>query len=333
MLLKAFRENQVFTFLILVLLSIILWIFIGLKGTYEPDYHSLYNYSAFYLFPSLRAISSKIIFSTGLNLLLVFIVGGYLSRIISRFQVIPVRTQMPLLVFWFLSLNYFTIYEGFSYSLLSLLIFLYIVDILFRSAERKTLAFTYFNSALILSTISFFNVYLLFYIAFIFFAYSLFRGVYWRELVFVILGIALPYLILYAIMYLVDINISEYNKAFRSFWQLKFAPTIDKSMLINGAYLFLLFIITSGNTLNSYVKMKILTRKYASALLGFFVLTVLLALFVPIVDRAILFFLFTPLSFLFAHYFVTCKITIVNQVMFFLFMFGNVGVFVLSFIL
>ena len=184
---------------------------------------------------------------------------------------------------------------------------------------------------MILSAASILNHYLVFYLLFIFFLFFRLRGARWRELVFVILGALVPYFFLFGLMYLFNADISGFLKSISVLWQYKLVFEPDTIFKGFGIFLVLLFIIGSWQAANQYVKMKILTRKFSVTLFFLFLLSVLIVLLVPSVSQDSLFFIATPLSFLFGYYFTTCRINIFNQVLFLLFLVGNTGLFVYSF--
>ena len=315
MIIKLFRENQPFTFIISFLFAIAIWVFVSIKKSFCAEYHLLYNTNFFYLIPSLRNINDYMVLSAGINILLVFLNGAYLSRIIVKYQIIPHRTILPSFLFILLTAPYFANYNGLSFPLITLSILLFVIDILFGSLEQKGVSYGYFDSSLLLSIASFINVYILFYFVVILIILILFKGLSGRELMFMIIGIAFPYLILLSILYLFDHNIKE---VFNSF-VIYNATTIIHPTLIQivlGAFSLFMVIAGSIKILGYYVKMKIATRKFSLIFLYLFLITLLIANFYPVVNKDIIFFLAAPTSFLFSFYFSTCKINLFNQILF-----------------
>jgi hypothetical protein len=330
MLLKVFRDNQGFTILFLLLLSAILWSLVVFNKSYEPGIFTLYNTGGFFLFPSLHSIHQNVSLSVMLNILLVLFSGYYFSRVLTRYLLIPGRNLITMLVFFFLSLPWFTRYSGFSYALLTLPVLLFVTDLLFKSAEKKTLSFTYFNGALIISIASFVNYFLAFYFLFIFFLYFRLRGGHWREFVFIFFGAIIPYLMLFALLYLTDGNVKAYMNSYGVL--TKFRTTIELTIWFISylGFLSFLFILGSWKAMNQYVKMKILTRKYAVVLLTLFGFSLVLVWLVKSIGNQGFLFIATPLSFLFGYYFTTCRTNIVNQALFFIFMLSNAAIFASS---
>jgi hypothetical protein len=330
MLIKVFKENQGFTFLFLLLLSAVLWALVVFRKTIEPGVLSLYDHSIFFLFPSLKNINQNFSLSIVLNILLILISGYYLSRIVIKYQLIPGRSILPMLTFFFLSLPWFSTYRGFSYALFTLPVLLYITDILFRSAEEKRLSFAYFNAAMIISVASLFNFFIAFYLLFIFFLFFRLRGGLWREVLFIILGAILPYVVFFAMLYLFDADIQSFLSSYiiLNTYHFVFEATNPEILLL--LFLGIFFFVASWKAMNQYVKMKIIVRKYSVLLLVLFALSIILGLLFQSINRDIMLFIAVPLSFLFGFYFTTCRTNIFNQILFLLFMAGNASVFVLS---
>ena len=328
MLIKVFRENQAFTVFFLLLISVIQWSLNTFDSSYEPGIYSLYHYGAFFLFPGLNNIHQYIGLSSALNLLIILFTGTYLSRLVVRYQLITTRTLIPLLVFFFLCLPWLYDYSGFSYTLLTLPVLIFITDNLFKSTEKRSLAFSYFNNAMLLSLASYFNHYLLYFAVFLGFLFFKLRGSQWRELVFIPIGITIPHFILIAFMYLFNVDIKAFIESYKVLFFFEYTMPVSVSLILTGSFAVLLFLVASWKALNQYIKMKILTRKYSISFLILFFLTLLFIVFFPYLNRDSLFFLAAPLSILFGFYFVSCRPNLVNQILFFLFMLGNVAVYV-----
>lgn len=332
MLLRVFRENQAFTVLFVLLLSALLWIFTGFKTSLEPNISLLYNHSGFSLFPGLRSINNNTSLSVALNILIVLVSGYYLSWLTQRHLLMPGRSLMPMVLYFMFSLPWFANYSGFSYPLLAIFVLMVVVDRLFASAERKSLSFSYFNIALLISLASILYFNILFYLLFVVFLFFRLRGGYWRELAFVIVGACIPYFFLFGILYIGNNSLGNYFDTIKMLWSFNTAFVNETFFWINTGYICLLFFVASWHAMNQYVKMKIITRKFSVALLVLFLFTLIFALLLPAENRENLLFVAAPLSFLFGYYFTTCRINILNQVFFVLFIIGNVGSLVLSLI-
>ncbi|QQS52412.1 MAG: hypothetical protein IPM71_06680 [Bacteroidota bacterium] len=320
MLLKVFRENQPFTILILVLLMLVTGFMVIAHKSYVPFVHNQSSYALFYLLPGLHTLDNYPVISTVLNLSLLFISGFYLTRITIRYQLLGSRSLMPLLIFVVLSLPFFISYRGFSYVLLSIPVFLFTLDSLFRASEQKSLSYAFFNAPLILSIASMFNPFLLFFQLYVLFLLFRLRGQYWRELVFLVLGALWPYAILFALMFLTDVSFKQYFA--EAIKLIKSGAGLDLSLIswIAGGFYSTLFLISSWKALNDFVKMKIIVRRLSLLFLFLFLFPLAILLLWPTTHPENLLLVAVPLSYLFSYYFSNCRINLLNQVLFVLFL-------------
>lgn len=328
MLIRVFRENQTFTFLSGFLLAIGLWILVGYGNNYEPDYQTLFNSAIFYLFPNLKAFNNHKLLCSALNIFFLVINGYYLSKILFKYQLLPRRTMLPLFVFILISIPYFLSYSGLSYSLITLLLVIRVIQVLFASLESQKVSYGYFDSALLISVASIFNFYSIFLVLFLIYVLLQFKGPALREFLFILVGLIVPYLIFVAILYLFDQNIEGLLKSYKQMFSMRTVITISFFVKILFSFTGFLALISSLRMINGFIKMKIVTRKYSVVFLGFFIIALFIAVFYPIADKDIIFFMGLPLSYLFSYYFTTCKITLITQVLFLLLIGGNIAVLV-----
>lgn len=326
MIIKVFRENQTFTLLFSILVSLFVWALVGYFKPYEPDYQTLFNTSLFYLFPQLKNINTYRIICSTTNIIFIFINGIYLSRLSYKYQLFSRRNLLPLFFFLTLSSPYFLAYSGISYSLLSITVLLKVISILFSTLEKQKTSYGYFDSALLISLISIFNFYSIFLVLFLIYVLIEFKGPQLREFLFIIVGILVPYILFIAFLYLVDLDLKAFIQSYAQMFSMKTTFPINTALVILGAFTGLMLIISSVKMINSFIKMKIVTRKYSIVFFGFFISSLLIALFYPITDRDILFYLILPVSYLFAHYFTNCKPSLINQVLFLLIIASNLFV-------
>ncbi len=119
MIIKLFRENQIFTLLLTFLLSSLAGLLVILTKDFTPGVSSIYYKSIFAIVPALKSINDFKFLSTFLNILLILYCGLYLSRITVKYQIFPIRSLLPMFIFFILSIPYFAEYNGFSYPLLT----------------------------------------------------------------------------------------------------------------------------------------------------------------------------------------------------------------------
>jgi hypothetical protein len=316
MIIRLFRENQIFTVLLTLLLSFLTGFFIIVSKNFSPGFGYIYLKSFYVIAPSLKLIGDYKALSTLLNLSLTIIIGFYLSRIMIKYSIITMRSLLPMFIFVVLSIPYFKEYTGFSYPLLTLLALLASLDMIFADIDLKTTSFRFFDGTLLLSVASFFNIYFIFFIVLLIIIWIQYRGFNWREFAFIVLGTIIPYLILFAVLYLKGINISPIVNQFKGLSELKSVIPLQDSLYYFVGLLGLSVLIGSAHIVRDYVKMKIVIRKYSLIFLYLFMAVLLIAFLFPIIERDIIFFFALPLSFLYSYYFTKCETNIFNQLLF-----------------
>lgn len=330
MIIKAFRENQTLTFLSSFLLALGLWIYTGFHSEVQPDYQSLFNTSLYFLFPELKTISNLRILCSAINIIFLFINGFYISRLAFKYQLLPKRTILPQFMLLIITIPYFTNYNGLSFSLITLTLVLRVLQLLFESLEKQKTSFGYFDSALLISVASIFNFYSIFLIAFLFYVLIQFRGPGFREFIFILLGLALPYVFLIALLYLWEMDINSFLESYSLMFSMSTTFSLNLYFKITLGFTALLIFISSLRMMNDFIKMKIVTRKYSIVFLGLFTTTFLIAIFYPVADKDIIFYVALPLSYLFGHYFSSCKTNLLNQVLLLLLIAGNIALLLLQ---
>jgi hypothetical protein len=324
MIIRLFRDNQIFVVFVCFLISVFLWIISGFNSVFDHSSVTS-NYSpVFQVFPILKEIDTYQAVAAFLNALMLYLSSFYISGIVVRYQIIPRRTALPMFIFMILSLPYFISYTGFSYPLLTFIILLTILDLIFSSIDTKKTNFRFFDSALMLSAASLVNAYFIYLAIFLVFVWVQFRGGKWREILFLLFGLLIPYMFYSAILYIINKDFLSTFYAFTHFKELTFNLSIPKAYYYLGVFLAILLVIGSVHIIKNYGKMKIITRKYSLIFLSLFA-TILLTLFI---FRAIgidfIFYLVFPISFLFSYYFSTCRTNFLNQVLFVVFIASNI---------
>jgi hypothetical protein len=329
MIIKLFRENQIFSVFVTAALSISLWMISGFYAPVGTGIEVTSNSALLFLLPAVRQINNFRIISASLNIIILLFSSLYFARIIVRYQIIPQRTSLPSFLLLLISAPYFQFYNGLSFPLISFFILLIILDILFSVIDSKATSMRFFDISLILSVASFFNFYFLFFMVFLIFVWVQFRGIQrWRELVYIFLGVIIPYAFYFAALYLANIKISGFLNADLIFQNNRLYLPISKPLYMLGSVFGILILIASLHIIQKYVKMKIITRKYSLIFLSLFFVIFLITILYPGIKSDIVFFLSLPVGFLLSYYFSTCRLTIFNQILLILLIAGNILIFV-----
>jgi hypothetical protein len=324
MILKLFRNNQIFASLFTSLLTVLLWYASGFHNAIS-GVESTCNSALLYVVPTIRQIDSMRAVSSAINLIVLVFCSVYFSRIFVRYQIIPQRTSLPSLMLILISAPYFQLYSGISFPLLSFFILLIILDMLFSTIDSKTTSMRFFDSALILSIASLINFYFLCFTLFLIFVWIQFRGFgKWRELVYIFIGIAIPYLFYFTGLYLADIDIRGILNANLILCENRHSIPLSIPLYALGGLTALLILVASIHIIQKYMKMKIVTRKYSLIFLSLFTVILLITIFYPGIGSDIIFFLSLPIAFLFSYYFSTCRMNLFSQILLILLIAGNI---------
>ncbi len=324
MIIRLFRENQIFTLLFTFLISS-LTIFLSAKfQPFTPDINSLYLRSAFQFFPGLKLINNNQFLSVFLNILLTLVCGYYLSRITTEYAIINIRSSLPMFVFLILALPFYSKYQGFSFELLTLLPLLAVIDMLFANLDQKGIAYRFFDSALLISLASLLNPYIIFLIPLILIIWVQNRNFRWQEFLFILYGTVLPYLFFVTYLFLSDEPMGPLFESFRNVGNIRTVYNLRPPHYYLIGFTGYLILASSFQIIRNYVKMKIIIRKYSMIFLLVFLSILLIGILYPFIGRDIIFFLAMPLAFLFSYYFSVCKITIFNQLLFLALTIGHI---------
>lgn len=324
MIIRLFRENQIFTLLITFLFSS-LTILLSLQiQSFTPDIDSLYLHSIFKFFPGLKSINNNQVLSTMFNVILTLVCGYYLSRIATKYAILHIRASMPMFIFLILVLPFYSKFQGFSYGLFSLLPLLAVIDMIFASLDNKDLAYRFFDSTLLITITSFFNPYLIFLIILILAIWIQYRNLRWREFLFILFGTVLPFIFFITYLYIADKQFEPLFEPYKNVGRIKTVFNLKAPHYYLIAFIGLLILSASYQITRNYVKMKIIVRKYSMIFLLIFLNILLIAIFYPFAGKDILFFFAMPLAFLFSYYFSVCKMNIFNQLLFLILTFAPI---------
>jgi hypothetical protein len=186
---------------------------------------------------------------------------------------------------------------------------------LFSAYKTDGVSVNFLDCGLLISVAS-----LVYFPAIVFFffllaAISLLRPLIWREWVFALIGLLIPYLFLFSGYYIWDLSASDLvSKVSASFT----SPGIDYklSQMVNWTFV-LLFIITGSYFIATYFdSMKIHARKFFMVFWVFFLFGLLIFLVRINSGVGMVYFISIPLAYLFSFYFIKCKTNWINEIVF-----------------
>ena len=315
MLLRLFRSNRPLVILILPLFIITIWL-PGLQEQqaliYPVGQHPGLFYKIFLGFTAKNVMLSKII-----AFLLFFIISIMIVRLNTRYFFIPSRTQLPAVIYIFI-VSSVVVLQRFSPVILSSLILVMAINRVFASYKYEGVAYHFFDAALLISLSSLIYINSLFFISFVWLGLILLRTFNWREWIFTIIGLALPYLFLSVYFYGTDRSINELLfYAIGNNFEAGI-PLADKmaGIYIIAIVLSVFIIISSLFMMHKFDTKKIHARKYFLFFFWMFIILTLLFISLPSYGAEYILFAAIPLTYLLSHYFIFTKINWVNRILF-----------------
>ena len=315
MLLKLFRSNKTLVILILPIFIAVIW-FPGFQKQnvrlFPLEQYPGLLYKAFIVFTANNILASKIV-----ALLFFLLIGILIVRLNTKYFFIPVRTQLPAVIYMFI-VSSVVVLQRFNPVIVSSLVLILVIDRIFGSYKYEGLAYHFFDAALLVSFSSMIYINSLFFISFIWIGLLLLRSFNWREWAFSVIGLLLPYIFLCVYLYATDrsiddLLISTIRKNFEVGLQLSDKIADIKFVLIA---LTLLTILTSFFMIHKFDTKKTYARKYFLFFLWMFIILTILFILLPSFGIEYILIVAIPLTYLFSHYFVFIKISWINRIVF-----------------
>jgi hypothetical protein len=315
--LQLFKKNRPVTSILVVFLGLILWIpsfnkpgiivFKESTGTPAILFSLLQN-----------KINISPGFSAVLSLIIVLFVAYYIVRLNTRYLIFNTRTQLPALVFVAL-IGAFSFFHSILPVYFALFFYLIAIYKIFATYRIEKLSYTYFDVGIWLGLSTMFYFESIIFLLTFWIALVLLKPSYWREFVFPILGMIVSYLFLAVILYLARFSIIDYYARYIS--DLFIVNHVYSSFLSHDYYLLYalfatLILLGSIFMIQGFQSKKVHARRYFQFFLWIFLICILAFLTIPSVDIDMVAFISVPLAYLIANYFIYCKSSIWNEVLF-----------------
>jgi len=316
MILRLFSGGRFVNAFLIVLLSLLLWL-PSFLGPERIDFIGPAQPMPFYAYLA-GLFKDSFFLARGFSLLFILIQAFLLVRLNGRYILIQDRNFMP--AFFFIVLTSF--YEpllNFSSLLFGSFFFIFLLDLLFSVYKKEANSYRFFEAGLLLGIGSLFYSRLIYFLPFIWVASLILRPFYWREWLFPVLGLILPYLFYIAgyfladkdPLYIIDLllnNLQHYQYSFTFNWQ---------SMIPFG-YSALLIFIASIYMLRVFQFRKVYIRQYY---LVFFWLFVFAAIYFFVLKKSglgLIYIMGIPVAYILSNYFMNSKKSFGNRLLFFL---------------
>jgi len=229
------------------------------------------------------------------------------------------RTFVPALIF-ILFTALMPQYQALNPALPASLFMIFAIKRILESYRKQGVAYNFFDAGMLIGTGSLFYANLIWFGVLIFIGIVLLRSINFEEIAVSILGLIIPYIIMFGLYYLLDYDLNEvflliYDNLFSE------AASFNFSKLTIVAFIFISVIsvisLVQIRMLQSAKKVK--SRKTFWFLIWMFFITISVYFFVPSASCEIIWILGIPLSYFIANYLLFSKRKILPEVFFSLF--------------
>ncbi len=314
MFLRIFIRKQQFVIIIILILSLAFWIpsFLNYKFSFFVfDFYPSPVYSPLqfieYSSPGITVIMS---------LLLLLLSGFLLTRLNVRFFFIQTRTHLPALFFILICSSFIPLQRMNPVSI-SVIFLIIAVFKIFDSFKKEGLSYNYFDAALLISVGSMFYFNMIFLIVIVWIGLVLLRPFIWREWIFTLIGLLVPYLILFFYYYMMDLDIKSLLGTYKSYFLYRrYDMNFNLSYSLLAFYYLLMLIISSIYMITVYQVKKIYARRYFMFFLWLFIVAMAIFLIIPSAGYEMIIIGSLSVSFLLAHFFVNVRPNWINSVLF-----------------
>jgi hypothetical protein len=241
-----------------------------------------------------------------LSCVLVVIIAFMISRLNTKFIFISERTYLPSILYLIIVCAAVPFKE--IYPILpALILFLFAFERLLDSYKIESLSYKVFDASFLLGIASLFYFNIIFYLVFIWITISIIRPFHWREWFFSILGLAIPYLILFSTYYLFDISYTPIFESIKSCFKFQLPIFLNKSHYLFLGYISIVILIASQYVSRILSAKKILARKSFNLFLVLFLITLILFIFIKSASIDLVFIAAIPVSIMLAQYFISVR--------------------------
>ena len=243
--------------------------------------------------------------------------GFYLTRTSIKFLILQNRVQFPAV--FVVSVSSFAFYqELFSEILISVIFVLFIIHRIFGVISDQQLSLRYLDAGILLAIGSLFYFNIIFLLPFLWISQFTLRQFNWREFLYSLIGLALPFVYILTGYFLFDKSVKVMSDMLFQWLTLDKVVNFTWPLLASlGLYLFVM-IVANFYALRKYATAKVQLRKFYQLLFYLFVNILLMYIFIPSVGIEIFILLSVPVSVLLSAYFSDCKNNFINNILFLL---------------
>ncbi len=243
--------------------------------------------------------------------------GFYLTRTTIKYIILQNRVQFPAI--FIISVSSFAFYqELFSEILISVIFVLFIIHRIFGIISGKNMSLRYLDVGILLAIGSLFYFNIIFLLPFLWISQFILRQFNWRELLYTLIGLALPFLYILTGYFILDKSIKEMVNMLFQWMTLDKVVNYTWPLLASLGFYLLVMIIANLFALRRYATAKVQLRKYYQLLFYLFINVVLMFILIPSVGIEIFILLSVPVAVLLSSYFSDCRNSFINNILFLL---------------
>jgi len=254
-----------------------------------------------------------LLFTILVTVFLIFI-GFYLTRMMINYLIISSRSQFPAIFYFCLAAFAFN-HELFSGAVISSFFLLLSIERIFGSVARKSHSYRFFDSGILLGIACIFYFNTVFLLPFFLIAQLTLKPPSWREILYICIGIFLPFLYIFSGYYLKGVSISETWQQITGWIFLKRIFNVNLYFWIITGIFVLVVLISSFYALRVFGSTKIIVRKYYQLLFILFINLALIFILIPSTGFEIFYLAAIPASVPLSLYFTECRDNIFNRIL------------------
>lgn len=319
---RFFKENKPQVFVIIYIMLLLVFgynLFENPAKNIYTDVNALPLYKI--VFMGLTALKS-IFWSYLFGLLVIGLMMFLIMRFDNRYIFLTNRSFLPSTVFLLIScsLPQNLIMQPALIGMLFLFIAHYKILGIYKNEEALSQAF---DAAIAVSIGSLFYFPLIFYYVFILISILILGPVSWRVWVSSLFGLIIPYLITFALYFIIGIKLDYFLFNIKSNFLQSSVAELSLKDYIPVFYILFMVIVSGFYFVRKFATLNIANRNYFTVLIFSFIVSVLLFLFLPSVSLEIFVMAAIPSSVAFAHYFYYSRLSFWTNVVFVMFLIIN----------
>lgn len=305
MLLRLYRGIGPGTIVVIVITAVLVWLQAFLNPP-EPSFFHDQNPAPLYEL-ILGLFKNNALSGVLFSFVLVLIIGIYLVNFNTRLFFINERTFLPASLFVIFS-GYIASNQVLNPVLPATFLLLVATDRIIGSYRKSGVAFNYFDASLLIGIASLIYINTIWFWLLVIIGMALLRSINLRELFISILGLILPFIILYSFYYLTGRDITSLNEQLISaivyespgfYWSPVFIALSALNSII--VFISLLHLWSMFNT------KKVRSRKIFALLIWLLFLTIGVYILVPSVSIEMMTICLVPLVYILTHYLVVLR--------------------------